>query len=349
MKFFLSKPFPLSSSSAALALRASIGGSSSHHHHHHRRAFSTTRLQLARYAFIGLGNMGLPMASNLCRKLGASDAVAVFDMSAAIGARMVGDLEGVAAETRVASSAADAAKDADVVITALPAAAHVTSVVASIVEDPSANPSRLFIDCSTIDPAESRAIAASIPPTHGRFVDAPMSGGVHGAALGTLTFMLGSPDQLIDEASRTLQHMGSRVLHCGPNGAGLAAKLANNYVLAVENIAVAEAMDLGIRLGVDAKVLAGVLNVSTARCWSSEVNNPVPGVVDTAPATREYENGFAVALMSKDLGLVQAARASAGAGMPFLKAVRETYADLEKRGWGRRDFSIVYKHVAGGD
>ena len=175
-----------------------------------------------------------------------------------------------------------------------------------------------------------------------------MSGGVRGATLGTLTFMLGCPDELVQQAERSLSRMGSGVLHCGPGGAGLAAKLANNYVLAMANIAVAEAMDLGVRLGVDPKVLAGVMNVSTARCWSSEVNNPVPGVVDSAPASRDYENGFAVALMAKDLGLVHAAaRSSAHASMPLLESVRNVYSDMEKRGWARKDFSIVYRHIGG--
>lgn len=232
-------------------------------------------------------------------------------------------------------------------MTVLPAAKHVQSVLSTILtpELPH-NPSRLFIDCSTIAPAESKAMASQIPASLGTFVDAPMSGGVRAATLGTLTFMLGSPEQLVPSVLQTLQYMGSRVLHCGSNGAGLAAKLANNYVLALQNIAVAEAMNLGLRLGVDAKILTNVMNASTGRCWSSEVNNPVPGVVESAPAAVDYDGGFAVELMNKDLGQIESSREAVAASMPCLATAREVYELLEMQGLGRKDFSVVYRHLA---
>lgn len=136
--------------------------------------------------------------------------------------------------------------------------------------------------------------------------------------------------------------MGKKVLHCGPQGSGLAAKLANNYLLAVQNIAAAEAMNMGVKLGLDPKVLAGVINVSTGRCWATEVNNPVPGVVETAPAGRGYEGGFGIGLMRKDLGLAVMAAEGAGARLELAEKVGDVYERVEERE-GPRDFSVVYK------
>lgn len=273
------------------------------------------------------------------------------------------------------------------VITALPEPSHVKSVYASILEaaaaatnansqeepappapppprgpDPGPRP-RLFIDCSTIDPSSSQQVAASVaeafkafPGEQGSqegagaavFVDAPMSGGIVGAAAGTLTFMLGAPASLVPRVEPVLLRMGRAVVHCGPPGAGLAAKLANNYLLAVANVATAEAMNLGVRWGLDPAVLARVLNASTGRCWPSEVNNPVPGVVATAPAGRDYAGGFGLALMNKDLRLAMVAADEAGARLPLAGAARAVYeaADQDERCKGR-DFSVVYRYIGG--
>lgn len=180
------------------------------------------------------------------------------------------------------------------------------------------------------------------------FVDAPMSGGVVGATAGTLTFMLGAPAELVPILEPILLRMGKRVLHCGVPGAGLSAKLANNYLLAVSNIATAEAMNLGVRWGLDPKVLAGVINVSTGRCWPSEVNNPVPGVVETAPAGRDYKGGFGIGLMRKDLKLAIMAAEEAGARLELGEKAREVYesAEAEEKCKGR-DFSVVYRWLGG--
>jgi len=206
----------------------------------------------------------------------------------------------------------------------------------------------VFIDCSTIDPSSSREVGGLAERAGGVFVDAPMSGGVVGAAAGTLTFMLGAPAALVPTLEPTLLRMGRRVLHCGAPGAGLAAKLANNYLLAVSNVATAEAMNLGVRWGLDPQVLAGVINVSTGRCWPSKVNNPVPGVVEGAPAGRDYEGGFGIGLMRKDLKLAIVAAEEAGARLALAERAREVYesAEGEERCRGR-DFSVVYRWLGG--
>ncbi len=183
----------------------------------------------------------------------------------------------------------------------------------------------------------------------GRFVDAPMSGGVVGARAGTLTFMLGASSKtgaLVERVRPVLALMGRRVLHLGDQGAGLSGKLANNYLLAVSNIATAEAMNLGIRWGLDPKVLASMLNSSTGRCWASEINNPVPGVVEGAPASRDYEGGFGVSLMKKDLKLAIAAAEEAGARLELSERAREVYEEAEAEFRGK-DFSVVYRWLGG--
>lgn len=175
-----------------------------------------------------------------------------------------------------------------------------------------------------------------------------MSGGVVGATAGTLTFMLGAPEELVKRSELVLLRMGKRVLHCGPQGTGLSAKLANNYLLAINNIATAEAMNLGVRWGLDPKVLAGIINVSTGKCWPSEVNNPVPGVVGTAPASRDYAGGFGIALMKKDLRLAIVAAQEAGAKLELASKADDVYetASQEERCKGR-DFSVVYRYLGG--
>lgn len=242
----------------------------------------------------------------------------------------------------------------DVVITALPEPSHVKSVYASILAASfTSRPTpRIFIDCSTIDPSSSREVAASVekafPSGAAFFVDAPMSGGIVGAAAGTLTFMLGAPSELVLRIEPILLRMGKTVFHCGKQGTGLSAKLANNYLLAINNIATAEAMNLGIRWGLDPKVLAGVINVSTGRCWPSEVNNPVKGVVEKAPANRDYAGGFGIALMRKDLKLAMVAAQEASARLELAESASKLYdaAEKDERCKGR-DFSVVYRYLGG--
>lgn len=208
---------------------------------------------------------------------------------------------------------------------------------------------RLFIDCSTIDPASSREVANAVHATQqGRFVDAPMSGGVVGATAGTLTFMVGASDSVVSRLEPILLMMGKKMLHCGSQGAGLSGKLANNYLLAINNIATAEAMNLGIKWGLDPKVLANLINISTGKCWPSEVNNPVNGVVLGSPASRDYSGGFGISLMKKDLKLAIQAASEAGARLELGDRARDVYEAAEQQeDCKNRDFSVIYRFIGG--
>ncbi len=240
----------------------------------------------------------------------------------------------------------------EIVITVLPEQSHVKSVFHNILEPAVTpkNPERLFIDCSTIDPTSSREVANAVHATaQGRFVDAPMSGGVIGAQNATLTFMLGASSRsgkLVDRVKPVLALMGKRTMHLGEQGAGLSAKLANNYLLAISNIATAEAMNLGIQWGLDAKTLGELINMSSGHCWSSEVNNPVPGVSPGAPSDKQYDGGFAVELMKKDLKLAMAAAAKVGALSELGQKAIEVYEHVEAQEPGK-DFSVVYRWLGG--
>ncbi|KAJ0162010.1 putative 3-hydroxyisobutyrate dehydrogenase, mitochondrial [Colletotrichum tanaceti] len=323
-----------------------------------RRGFATTPRRLESYGFIGLGQMGYQMAKNLRAKLSPADEIRIFDINKTAVANLakeMGQSQVSGAKVAVVETARDAAIEADTVITVLPEPSHVKAVYASILADLPAR-ERIFIDCSTIDPSSSREVAASVAAAAPRsssgrqsvFVDAPMSGGVVGATAGTLTFMLGCDAGRLPAVEPTLLRMGRRVLHCGPQGTGLSAKLANNYLLAVNNIATAEAMNLGMRWGLDPKVLAGVINVSTGRCWPSEVNNPVAGVVEGSPAGRDYNGGFGIGLMRKDLGLAVVAAQEAGARLELAGKATEVYAAAEaEESCKGRDFSVVYRYLGG--
>jgi 3-hydroxyisobutyrate dehydrogenase len=226
----------------------------------------------------------------------------------------------------------------------LPETKHVQSVFDSILQG--SVHSKLFIDCSTIDPAGSVKIGKTVAGAGAKFVDAPVSGGVVGATAATLTFMLGSPAEDVDQLKKILSTMGARIMHCGGSGAGLSGKLANNYLLAISNVATAEAMNLGIKLGLEPKVLAGLINVSSGRCWSSEVNNPVPNVVETAPASRQYDGGFGVSLMKKDLRLAIEAAKLVGARLELDMKAMEVYEKLEQDPEFRgKDFSVIYEKL----
>ncbi|KAL2760126.1 hypothetical protein ACRALDRAFT_2038838 [Sodiomyces alcalophilus JCM 7366] len=319
-----------------------------------RRGFATSPRCLDKYGFIGLGQMGYQMARNLQSKLPPTDSISIYDINKDAMQQLKAEMEGAqagGAKVSLAESAPEASSEADTIITVLPEPHHVKSVYETILSSLANKPNkdRLFIDCSTIDPQTSRAVASSVTAaSQGAFVDAPMSGGVVGATAGTLTFMLGASASLLPRAEPTLLRMGRRVLHCGDQGAGLAAKLANNYLLALNNLATAEAMNLGVRCGLDPTVLANVLNVSTGRCWPSEVNNPVPGVVEGAPAGRDYAGGFGIALMKKDLGLAVVAAREAGAKLELADRASEVYANAaaDERCKGR-DFSVVYRYMGG--
>ncbi|KAI8962305.1 putative 3-hydroxyisobutyrate dehydrogenase G6G8.5 [Daldinia sp. FL1419] len=317
-----------------------------------RRPFSATSGRLERYGFIGLGQMGYQMAKNLQAKLPPSDSVKLFDINSEAVKRLAEDMRtsqtgGAAVE--LASNVNDAAKESDIVITVLPEPSHVKGVYREILSPDLPRKDRVYIDCSTIDPSSSREVAGWVSDANqGQFVDAPMSGGVVGAAAGTLTFMLGAPDALVPKLEPILLRMGKRVLHCGAQGNGLSAKLANNYLLAINNIATAEAMNLGIRWGLDPKTLANIINVSTGKCWPSEVNNPVKGVVEGAPASRDYSGGFGISLMKKDLKLAIVAANEADAKLELGDRARQVYEEAEKvEACKGRDFSVIYRFLGG--
>ncbi|KAH8787477.1 3-hydroxyisobutyrate dehydrogenase-like protein [Hyaloscypha sp. PMI_1271] len=323
-----------------------------------RRSLSASVGRQAQWGFIGLGQMGYNMARNLQAKLPSSDTIRVFDINADSVQKFANETKalGSGAAVKIAVSAREAAEDAETTITVLPQPSHVKNVFGQILKPPLSqevvsNPDRLFIDCSTIDPSSSREVANAVHATQqGRFVDAPMSGGVVGATAGTLTFMLGSPDSLISRVEPILMMMGKRVIHCGDQGAGLSGKLANNYLLAINNIATAEAMNLGIKWGLDPKVLASLINISTGKCWPSEINNPVKGVVEGSPASRDYSGGFGISLMKKDLGLAIQAASEAGARLELGDRAKQVYDAAEQQEDCKgRDFSVVYRYIGGAE
>lgn len=242
-----------------------------------------------RIAFIGLGNMGAPMARNLIK---AGHQLSLFDLNKEVLAELA-ELGG-----QISASPKDAASASELVITMLPAAAHVRSVYLN--EDgvlAGVRAGTPVVDCSTIDPQTVRAVHAAAARQGVDLADAPVSGGTGGAAAGTLTFMVGASEALFATLQPVLAQMGRNIVHCGEVGTGQIAKICNNLLLGISMIGVSEAMALGNALGIDTKVLAGIINSSTGRCWSSDTYNPWPGIVETAPASRGYTGGFGAELM----------------------------------------------------
>ncbi|MEU6237716.1 3-hydroxyisobutyrate dehydrogenase [Kitasatospora sp. NPDC047058] len=279
--------------------------------------------------FIGLGNMGGPMAANLVK---AGHRVTGFDLAADARERAAG--HGIA----VAASAEQAAAGAEVVVTMLPTGRHVLDAYAGLT---AAARGALFVDCSTIAVGDAR-IAADLARTAGhRVVDAPVSGGVPGAEAASLTFMVGADDADFTAAEPVLAAMGRRVVHCGASGAGQAAKICNNMILGVSMIAVSEAFVLGESLGLSHQALFEVASTASGQCWALTSNCPVPGPVPASPANRAYAGGFAAALMAKDLGL--AADAAAASAVPAELGARaaELYAAFAEGAGAGLDFSAI--------
>lgn len=266
-------------------------------------------------AFLGLGNMGGPMAANLVT---AGHTVRGFDpVPAAVAAA-------IDKGAKVFGTGAEAVAGADAVITMLPNGELVKRCYAEIL--PAAKPGTLFIDSSTISVDDAREVNR-LAAEHGfAQLDAPVSGGVKGAVAGTLAFMVGGKDSDVDAARAVLEPMAGKVVHCGAAGAGQAAKLCNNMVLAVQQIAVGEAFVLAEKLGLPAQSLFDVITGATGNCWAVHTNCPVPGPVPTSPANNEFKPGFATALMNKDLGLAMAAVESTGSSAPLGTHAAEIYA-----------------------
>ncbi len=291
---------------------------------------------MANIAFIGLGNMGGPMAANLVK---AGHVVKGFDLSAEI-------LKTAAASgVSPASSITDAIAGADTVVTMLPKGAHVLSVWGELVSAIKAG--TLLIDCSTIDVESARKAHELAAGADCLSLDAPVSGGTGGATAGTLTFMAGGSDEAFARARPVLEAMGKKIVHCGGNGAGQAAKICNNMILGISMIGVCEAFALGEKLGLSHQALFDVASTSSGQCWSINTYCPVPGPVPTSPANNDYKPGFAAALMLKDLKLAQEAALAAGAATPLGAEAAQLFDLFEKQGHGGRDFSAIIEMLRG--
>jgi 3-hydroxyisobutyrate dehydrogenase len=292
---------------------------------------------MARIGFIGLGNMGVPMAGNLAKK---GHAVKGFDLVAANLAKA--EARGV---TKVAS-AAEAAKDAEVVVTMLPAGKDTLAVWGGGILQAAA-PGTLFIDSSTIDVASARAAHQLAAEARMLSLDAPVSGGVGGAEAASLTFMCGGTKEAFEAANPVLEAMGKRAVHCGEAGAGQAAKICNNMILAVSMIGVCEGFVLAEKLGLSHQALFDVASTSSGQCWAITSYCPVPGPVPAAPSNNSYKAGFASALMLKDLKLAQEAASAAGATTPLGAAAAQIYAMHNAWGEGSTDFSGIIHLIRG--
>ncbi|WP_322544794.1 3-hydroxyisobutyrate dehydrogenase [Rhodococcoides fascians] len=288
-------------------------------------------------AFLGLGNMGMGMATNLVTD---NHSVVGFDPSPA--AVEAASSRGI----RCAATAVEAAEGAEVVITMLPSGKHVLDVYADLI--PAAHQGTLFLDCSTIDVADARAAAELAAAAGHRAVDAPVSGGTVAADGGTLTFMVGGPDDAVDAADPLLAAMGARRVRCGDSGAGQAAKICNNMILGISMIAVSEAFALGAKLGLSDQALFDVASTASGQCWALTTNCPVPGPVPTSPANRDYTGGFASALMLKDLRLAQGAATENDVDTILGARATELYEQFVAQDGPGRDFSAIVTAIREG-
>ena len=284
--------------------------------------------------FIGLGNMGAPMAANLVK---SGERVLGFDVVPA--ARQAAAGNGV----QIVANARSTVEDAEVVISMLPAGEHVLSVWNDIV--PVARQGTLFIDCSTIDVASARKAHALAAARGIATLDAPVSGGVGGAKAATLTFMVGGSAHAFARGKPILERMGKRVVHCGDAGNGQVAKICNNLILGASMIAVGEAFVLGEKLGLSHQALFDVASASSGQCWSLTSYCPVPGPVPASPANNGYRPGFAAALMLKDLKLAREAAASVDAKTALGAHAAEIYQEFAQAGHGAMDFSGIINYV----
>ncbi|XP_042672853.1 3-hydroxyisobutyrate dehydrogenase, mitochondrial [Centrocercus urophasianus] len=287
--------------------------------------------------FIGLGNMGNPMAKNLIKHGYPVIAYDVFPEACK-------EFQDLGAQ--VTDSPADVAEKADRIITMLPSSPNAIEVYTGangILKK--VKKGSLLIDSSTIDPTVSKELAKAVEKMGAVFMDAPVSGGVGAARAGNLTFMVGGVEQEFDAAKELLICMGSNVLYCGEVGTGQAAKICNNMLLAISMIGTAETMNLGIRLGLDPKLLAKILNMSSGRCWSSDTYNPVPGVMEGVPSANNYQGGFGTTLMAKDLGLAQISATNTKTPVPLGSQAHQIYRMMCAKGYALKDFSAVFQFL----
>lgn len=284
--------------------------------------------------FIGLGNMGAHMARNLLKN---NHQVIVYDVSTEVIAAVT------ESGATVAKSPAEIASKTKTIVTMLPSSPHVQEVytgkngIFSAVQSGS-----LLLDSSTIDPAVSREMDKLATGKGATYMDAPVSGGVVAARDALLTFMVGGQESGFARGKTILEKMGKNVVHCGPSGTGQAAKICNNMLLGISMIGTAETMNLGIKLGLDPKMLAKILNMSSGRCWSSEVYNPCPGVVEGIPASNNYQGGFGSTLMAKDLGLAQNSATATLSPNPMGSLAHQIYRMMCNSGFDKKDFASVF-------
>ncbi len=292
---------------------------------------------MARIGFVGLGNMGLPMAGNLVK---AGHQVLGFDL-------VDSNVEkAVARKVEKAGSANDVAKNADVVITMLPAGKHVMEVWGGGLLA-AAKPGTIFIDCSTIDVASAKAAHAMAAKAGMLSLDAPVSGGVGGAEAATLTLMVGGTKEAFAKGQPILAGVGKKVVHCGDAGAGQSAKICNNMMLAITMIGTCEAFNLAEKLGLSHAALFDVASTSSGQSWAVTTYCPVPGPVPTSPANNGYKPGFAAALMQKDLALAQDAARSSGASTPMGATASQLYNLFVSQGHAGDDFSGIINMIRG--
>jgi 3-hydroxyisobutyrate dehydrogenase len=285
--------------------------------------------------FIGLGNMGAPMVSNLLK---AGQTVVVFDINEQAVAAAV------AAGAVAATSPKDVASQAEFVITALPSPAHVKKVYLS--DDgilAGARDGAVLVDCSTIDPHSARELIGIAAQRGKHMADAPISGGTIGAKAGTLTFMVGAQANVFARIEPMLRQMGKNVVHCGGPGNGQVVKICNNLLLAISMIGTSEAMTLGVKLGVEPQVLANAINTSTGRCWSSDTNNPWPGVLPDAPSSHDYAGGGSTETVLKDICFAVEAAHEVKQPVMLGAVAQQLYQTLANKGLGGKDFSSIIK------
>lgn len=288
---------------------------------------------MSHIAFIGLGHMGAPMALNLVK---AGHTLSVYDLVPASVQTLVD------AGAKAASSANQAVKDAEIVITMLPASRHVEGLYLG--DDgllQHINPAALVIECSTIAPESARKVASAASQRGLRMIDAPVSGGTGGAAAGTLTFIVGGDVANFESAKPYLQQMGKNIFHAGEAGAGQVAKICNNMLLGVLMAGTSEALALGAANGLDPNVLSDIISKSSGRNWATELYNPWPGVMENVPASKDYAGGFGVDLMLKDMGLAAESALNSGSSVPLGELARNLYSIHSAQGNGGKDFSSI--------
>ncbi|CAH0550035.1 unnamed protein product [Brassicogethes aeneus] len=291
----------------------------------------------SKISFIGLGQMGSKMARNLIKK---GNTVKVFDVIP----EARNSIEGA----QPCDSLQQVVEGCDVIITMLPNGRIVKEITLGqrgVLEH--LEKGAVLVDCSTIEHQCAVDVNEAVLKRGGKFLDAPVSGGITGAEAGTLTFMVGGDETTVKTVEPTLLQMGQKVYHCGQTGSGQIAKMCNNLILGVTMIGTCEAMNLARKLGLDQKKLTEIVNASTGKSWSSEIYNPVPGILPNVPSSNGYKGGFAVPLMAKDLGIADSAALACGAAVPLTAAALQIYRMMQNHGFEQKDFSSVYEFLKG--